>query len=69
MCPVGQERVNNAQYHHRELLEINPVPASIGDDVFKINVCKALSLTGYDVKPHDLQACWSPFEEKGHCDS
>ena len=40
--------VNNAQYHRRESLEIDPVPASIGD-------CKALSLTGHEVKPDDLQ--------------
>ena len=49
--------VSNAQYHRRESLEINPVPASIGHDVFENNVCSALSLTGLEVKPDDLQAC------------
>ena len=36
--------VSNAQYHRRESLEINPVPASIYDDVFENSVCRALSL-------------------------
>ena len=49
--------VNNAQYHQRESLEINPVPASIGDDVLESSICRALSLTGHEVKPDDLQAC------------
>ena len=56
---VGLEKnaVSNAQYHRRESLEINySVPASIGD-VPENSVCKALSLTGYEVKPDDLQAC------------
>ena len=44
--------VSNAQYHRRESLEINPVSASIGN-----SVCRAFSLTGYEVKPDDLQAC------------
>ena len=35
---------------------INPVPASIGD-VLESSVCRALSLTGHEVKPDDLQAC------------
>ena len=38
-------------------MEINPVPASIGDDILESNVCKALSLTSHEVKPDDLQAC------------
>ena len=49
--------VNNAQYHRRESLEINPVPASISDDALESSVCRALSLTGHEVKPDDLQAC------------
>ena len=51
--------VSNAQYHCRELLEINPVPLSIGDNVIEDSVCRALSLTGYKVKSDDLQACHS----------
>ena len=54
---LERNTVNNAQYHHRQSLEINPVPASIGDDVPESSVCKALSLTGYGVKPGDLQVC------------
>ena len=49
--------VSNAQYHHPESLQINPVTASIGDDVLKNIVCRALSLTGHEVKPDNLQAC------------
>ena len=49
--------VSNAQYHRRESLEINPVPASISDDVLENSVCRALSLTGHEVKPDDLQPC------------
>ena len=56
---VNLERnaVSNAQYHRRESLEINPVPASIGDDVLENSVCRALSLTGHEVKSDDLQPC------------
>ena len=49
--------INNAKYHCRESLKINPVPASIGDDVLESSVCKALFLTGNEVQPNDLQAC------------
>ena len=49
--------VNNAHYHHHESLEINPVPATIGDDVLESSICRALTLTGHEVKPYDLQAC------------
>ena len=49
--------VNNAQYHRRELLEINPDPTSTSDDVLESSVCKALYLTGHEVKPDDLQTC------------
>ena len=44
---LERNAVNNAQYHRRESLEINPVPASTGDDVFESSVCEALSLTGH----------------------
>ena len=54
---LERNAVNNAQYHHRESLEINPVPASIDDDVLESSVCRALSLTSHEVKPDDLQAC------------
>ena len=54
---LERNAVNNAQYHRRQSLEINPVPASIGDDVLKSSACEALSLTGHGVKPHDLQPC------------
>ena len=49
--------VNNAQYDHRESLEVNPVSGTIGDDLLESSVCRALSLTCHEVKPDDLQAC------------
>ena len=54
---LERNAVSNAQYHHRESQEINPVPASIGNDVLENSVCRALSLTGHEMKPEDLQAC------------
>ena len=55
---LERNAVSNAQYHCREsLLEINPVPASVGDDVLENSICRALSLTSHEVKPDDLQAC------------
>ena len=54
---LERNAVNNAQYHRRESLEINPVPASIDDDVLESSVWRALSLTSHEVKPDDLQAC------------
>ena len=54
---LERNAVNNAQYHSHESLEINPVPASIGDDVLDSSVCRALFLTGHEVKPDNLQAC------------
>ena len=49
--------VTNAQYHRRELVEANPIPPSISDEELELNICEALSLTGHEVKPKDLQAC------------
>ena len=47
----------NAQYHRRESVEVNLVPPSISDEELEMNICKALSLTGHEVKQDDLQAC------------
>ena len=38
-------------------MEVNPVPPSISDKELEVNICQALSLTGYEVKPDDLQTC------------
>ena len=38
-------------------MEVNPVPPSISDEELQLNICKALFLTGHEVKPGDLQAC------------
>ena len=54
---LERNAINSAQYHHCESLEINPVPATIGDDVLESSICRALSLTGHEVKRDDLQAC------------
>ena len=45
------------QYHQRESLEVNLVPHDIGDNVLEETVCRAISLTGYEVTPDDLHAC------------
>ena len=54
---LERNAVNNAQCHRPESLEINLVPATIGDDVLESSVCRALSLTSHEVKPDDLQVC------------
>ena len=54
---LERNAVTNSQYSRRETIELNPVPAEIHDDVLEENVCKALSLTGVNVVPEDLQAC------------
>ena len=54
---LERNAANNAQYHCRESIQINPVSASISNEVFESKNCKALSLTGLEVKPDDLQAC------------
>ena len=54
---LERNAVTNAQYHMQESVEVKPVPASISDEELGLNICKALSLTGYEVKPDDLQAC------------
>ena len=59
--------VNNAQYHRHESIEINPVPASISNEELEDNVCKALSLTGHEVIPDDLQA-FHRLKKKRDCD-
>ena len=53
---LERNAVNNARYHRRESLEVNPVPASISDEELEDNICKVLSLTGHEVIPDDLQA-------------
>ena len=59
---LERNAVTNAQYHRRESVEVNPVPPSVSDEEFKLNICKALSLIGHEVKPDHLQQ-WKSFEE------
>ena len=54
---LERNAVTNVQYHRRKSVEVNPVPPSISDAEFQLNIYKALSLTGHEVKPDDLQAC------------
>ena len=63
---VERNAVNNAQYHRRESIEVNPVSTSIGDEELEDSICKALSLTGHEVLPDELQACHRL--KKGDCD-
>ena len=41
---LERNNLNNAQYTGREILEINPVPSDIADNVLEQSVCQALSL-------------------------
>ena len=54
---MERNAVTNSQYSRRETIELNPVPAEIHQDVLEDSICKALSLTGVNVVPEDLQAC------------
>ena len=57
IIPLERNAVTNFQYSRRETIELNPVPAEIHEDVLDDSICKALSLTGVNVVPEDLQAC------------
>ena len=54
---LKRNAVTNVQYHRRESVEVNPIPPSISDEELELNIYEALSLTGNEVKPNDLQAC------------
>ena len=45
IIPLERNAVNNAQYHRRESLDVNPVPHNIGDKVLEETVCRAICLT------------------------
>ena len=49
--------VTNSQYSRQETIKLNPVPAEIHEDVLEDGICKALSLTGVNIAPDNLQAC------------
>ena len=51
---MERNALKNAQYHQQESVQVNPVPPSISDEQLEVNICKALSLSGYEVKPEDL---------------
>ena len=54
---LERNAVSNAQYNRGESIEINLVPAAISNEELEDNACKALSLTGHEVIPDDLQVC------------
>ena len=54
---LKMKAVNNAPYHRRESLEVNPVPRDIGENVLEEKICRAISLTGHEVTSDDLLAC------------
>ena len=54
---LERNAVTNAQDHRRESVEVTPVLPSISDEELELNICEALSLTGHEIKPNDLQAC------------
>ena len=54
---MERNTVTSSQYSRQETTELNPVPAEIHEDVLEDSICKALSLTGVNVVPEDLQAC------------
>ena len=47
----------NSLYSRREAIELDPVTAEIHEDILEESICKALSLTGVNVVPYDLQDC------------
>ena len=51
---MERNALKHAQYHQQESVQVNPVPPSISDEQLEVNICKALSLSGYEVKPEDL---------------
>ena len=53
---LERNAVTNSQYNRRETMELNPVPAEIHKYVLEDSIFKALSLTGVNVAPKDLQA-------------
>ena len=54
---LKKNALDTSQYNRREMIEINPVPTSVPDNVFEKKVCDALSLTGILVKQENFHAC------------
>ena len=65
-CRTQLERnnLNNAQYTRREILEINPVPSDIADNIVEQSVCQALSLNR-NISRTGWPASLSPHEKEG----
>ena len=53
---LERNQLISSQYHRRESIELNSLPASLTKDVLEEKVCEALSLIT-KVTPSDLQAC------------
>ena len=54
---LERNTLNISQYLRREMIELNPVPNDIDDNLLEEHVCKALSLVSSHVIPNNLQAC------------
>ena len=54
---LEQSSLDNAQYLRTEMTEISSVPLEVSNNELEGLVCKALSLTGNEVYPDDLEAC------------
>ena len=57
MIQLEHNAVTDSQYSRWETIELTPVPAEIHEDVLEDSIRKALSLTGVNIAPEDLQAC------------
>ena len=67
-CRTQLERnnLNNAQNTRREILEINPVPSDIADNIMEQSVCQALSLNR-NISRTGWPASLSPHEKEEWC--
>ena len=63
---LERNNLNNAQYTGREILEINPVPSDIADNVLEQSVCQALSLNR-NISRTGWPASLSPHEKEEWC--
>ena len=61
---LERSSLDNAQYLGREMIEISPVPLELSKNELEGLVCKALSLSGNEVYPDDLEACHHPKKKE-----
>ena len=61
---LERSSLDNAQYLGREMIEISPVPLELSKNELEGLVCKALSLSGNELYPDDLEACHHPKKKE-----